>query len=175
MARFDHLPEEARRLAQVAAVIGRTFPVQVLERVSGGTAGELERSLAVLLRAEFIRELRRRPQLVYTFKHGLLHEAALSTLMPARRQELYGLVAAVFEELYGGSRDENLELLAYYYARSRDFAKACRYLELAGEKAASVNATAQALELWRRARQLATQLKDVEAERRIDARLASLS
>src|SRR6185437_997359 len=115
--------------------------------------------------------LRRSPQLVYTFKHGLLHEAALSTLTPARRQELYGSVAAVFEELYAASRDVNLEMLAYYYARSRDFAKACRYLELAGEKAASLNATAHAHELWQRALKLANQLDDTAAEHRLAARL----
>lgn len=172
MARMDHLPEEARRLAQVAAVVGRTFPALVLERVSG--SAEFESALSMLLRSQFIRELHRYPQLVYTFKHGLLHEAALSTLTPARRQELYGRVAAVFEEIYAASRDEYLEMLAYYYARSRDFAKAREYLELAGEKAASVNATAQALELLRRARKLAVQLGDGAAEQRIAKRLEQL-
>ncbi len=32
-ARIDRLPEEAKRMLQVAAVIGRKFPVKVLERV----------------------------------------------------------------------------------------------------------------------------------------------
>lgn len=35
MARIDRLPEEARRTLRVAAVIGRQFPVHVLERVLG--------------------------------------------------------------------------------------------------------------------------------------------
>ena len=47
-----------------------------------------------------ITELRRFPELVYAFKHGLLQECALSTLPPARREELYGVVAAAFEDLY---------------------------------------------------------------------------
>jgi class 3 adenylate cyclase len=37
LARIDRLPEEARRVLRVAAVIGRTFPVSVLERVSSDT------------------------------------------------------------------------------------------------------------------------------------------
>ncbi len=173
MARIDRLPEEARRLAQVAAVVGRAFPAAVLERASGRP--EFESALSVLLRAQFIRELRRDPQLIYIFKHGLLQEAALSTLTPARRQELYGRVAAVFEELYAASRDENLEILAHYYAQSRDLPKACEYLELAGEKAASLNATDRARELWERARKLAAQLGDSAAEERIAARVSALS
>jgi predicted ATPase len=171
MSRMDRLSEAARRLAQVAAVIGRTFPAQVLEQVSGSE--DYDSGLPVLLRAQFILELHRSPQLVYTFKHGLLHEAALSTLTPARRQEIYGSVAAVFEELYAESRDVNLEMLAYYYARSRNFAKACRYLELAGEKAASVNAVAHAQELWQRALKLARELGDADAEQRLSARARS--
>ena len=172
MARIDHLPEEARRLAQVAAVVGRAFPADVLQRASEMT--EFSSALSVLLRAQFIRELRRDPQLVYTFKHGLLQEAALSTLTPAWRQELYGKVAAVYEDLYAASRDEYLEVLAHYYARSRNLRKACEYLELAGEKAASLNATERARELWERALKVAAKLTDPAAKARIGERLLRL-
>lgn len=165
MARIDHLPEEARRLAQIAAVVGRTFSAAVLERVYGSE--ECERGLSVLLRAQFVRELSRYPQLVYSFKHGLLQEAALSTLTSARRRELYGTVAAVFEELHAASRDEHLELLAYYYARSQNLPKALEFLELAGARAASLNAMPQAHDLWERARKVAEQLHDPAAEQRI--------
>jgi predicted ATPase len=135
---------------------------------------EFSSALSVLLRAQFIRELRRDPQLVYTFKHGLLQEAALSTLTPAWRQELYGKVAAVYEELYAASRDEYLEVLAHYYARSRNLRKACEYLELAGEKAASLNATERARELWERALKVAANLTDPAAKARIGERLLRL-
>ncbi len=37
LARIDQLPEEAKRSLRIAAVIGRQFPVRVLERVAGGT------------------------------------------------------------------------------------------------------------------------------------------
>ena len=36
LARIDRLPGPARRVLRVASVIGRTFPVSVLERVAGG-------------------------------------------------------------------------------------------------------------------------------------------
>ena len=93
---------------------------------------------------------------------------------PARLQELYGRVAAVFEELYAGARDEYLEVLASYYARSRDLKKALEYLERAGARAASLDANEQAVELWTRARQIAGRLEDEQAEQRIAERLAAL-
>ncbi|MGB2953922.1 MAG: adenylate/guanylate cyclase domain-containing protein [Gaiellaceae bacterium] len=173
MARIDHLPDEARRLAQIAAVVGRTFPARVLEHVCGRE--DFERGVSVLLRAQFIRELGRYPELVYTFKHGLLQEAALSTLTPARREELYERVAAVFEELYAAAREEYLDVLAYYYTRSKNLAKALEYLEKAGERAASLDATSQAVDLWTRARKLAAQLGDTTTEGRIAGQLERLA
>jgi class 3 adenylate cyclase len=170
LARIDQLDEGARRLAQVAAVVGRTFPVRVLERLAGGDA--FERDLSVLLRAQCVREVRRYPELVYAFKHGLLREAAFSTLTRPRREELYARVAAVFDDLYAGSRDEHLELLAHYYARSDNLEKALEYLERAGARAASLDANTQAVQLWDRAKKVAERLGDANAERRISDRLA---
>jgi class 3 adenylate cyclase len=172
VARIDQLAEGPRRLVQVAAVVGRSFPARVLERVRG--RDDFERDLAVLVRTQFVRELRRYPELEYTFKHGLVQEAALSTLTPSRRQELYGQVAAAFEELYAGSRDDYFEILAYYYARSQNLPKALEYLEKAGERVAALSGNVQAIELWTRARMVASRLKDTSAERRITARLDSL-
>jgi len=179
LARIDMLDEGARRLAQIAAVVGRTFPVRVLERVAAqdGQDGQdsFERALSVLLRAQCVREVSRYPELVYAFKHGLLREAALSTLTPTRREELYERVAVVFDDLYAASRDEHLELLAYYYARSPNLEKALEYLEQAGARAASLDANTQAVELWGRARKVAQRLGDSSAERRITDRLNPLS
>ena len=36
LARIDQLPDEAKRSLRIAAVIGRQFPVRVLERVAEG-------------------------------------------------------------------------------------------------------------------------------------------
>jgi predicted ATPase len=40
MARIDRLPEEARRTLQIASVIGRRFPLKVLESVMAGMEQE---------------------------------------------------------------------------------------------------------------------------------------
>lgn len=150
LARIDRLPEGARRLVQVAGVVGRTFPVRVLERAVD--ADDLDGDLTTLLRAELVREVRRYPELECAFRHALLQQAALSTLTAGRRRELYGRVAAAFEELYVASLDDHLERLAHYYAQAEDRAKAIEYLELAATRQDGLGATEQAARLRERAR-----------------------
>ena len=173
LARIDRLPAEPRRLVQVAAVIGRSFPERVLEHVTH--ADDLEAQLAVLLRADIIRELRRYPEPEYVFRHGLLRQACLAALPAARRKELYGQVAAAFEALYASSLDDYLDVLANYYSRSSDLDKALDYLERAGERAASLDAPQQAAGLWERAVKVAERLEDPDAAQRVQGRIAQLN
>jgi class 3 adenylate cyclase len=169
VARIDRLSPDARSVVQVASVVGRTFPMRVLERVAG--SADLEASLAVLLRADLIREERRYPELEYTFKHGLLQDAALSTLPPATQGDLAGRVTEAYEELFPGSIEDHLELLAHYALQARDWPRALSYLERAGEKASARGGNEHAAEMWRRAKKVAGRLGDREAGARLDERL----
>jgi predicted ATPase len=169
VARIDRLAAGPRRLAQEAAVIGRTFSVPVLKKVADSE--DVDAELAGLLRADVVRELRRYPQLECTFKHGLLQEAALSTLTSARLRELYGKVGRAFEEQFADVVEDQLETLAFYFYRSDDQRKALDYLERAAAKADSTGVRAQAVELWERARKVAIALGDTDAERRASERL----
>jgi predicted ATPase len=129
VARIDRLPGEVRRLAQIASVIGRTFQVRLLERVAGEDA--VKDGLPVLLRSEVVREVRRYPELECTFRHGLLQEAALNTLTPTRRRELYGEIGRAYEALFPDAVEEHVDHLAFLFYRSDDHAQAVQYLERA--------------------------------------------
>jgi predicted ATPase len=150
LARIDRLPDGARQLVQVAAVVGRNFPVRVLE--TAADTDDLDGDLTTLLRAEVVREVRRYPELECAFPHALLQQAALSTLTAGRRRELYGRVAAAFEELYDASLDDHLERLAHYYAQAEDRAKAIEYLGRAASRLDALGAPEQAARLRERAR-----------------------
>ena len=91
------------------------FKVSVLAQAA---KGETRDGLRGLLRAEIVREVRRYPELVCAFRHGLLQEAALSTLTSASRRELYRRVASAFEQVYAGSLDDHRERLAHYHAQA---------------------------------------------------------
>lgn len=173
LARIDRLPRGARRLAQTAAVIGRSFPLAVLDRVA--ETDDLEADLAPLLRADIIREVQRYPEPAYAFRHGLLREASLAALPSARRRELYRAVGAAFERQYADSTDDHLEMLAHYYGRSDDLPRGLAYLERAGERASELDAAQRAGELWQRALRFAERLDDRAAEQRLRDRLARLA
>jgi predicted ATPase len=172
VARVDRLTPEARRLAHVAAVIGRTFPVRILELVAGEEA--VRDHLPALLRGEIVREVRRYPELECSFAHGLLQEAALSTLTPTRRRELYGQVGAAYEALFADSLEERAEQLAFLFYRSDDQGKALHYLERAAERAVLLDAREHAVDLYRRGRKAAGRLGDEGAQGRLSERLAAL-
>ncbi len=169
VARIDRLEPGARRLAQVAAVVGREFPVSVAAAVAG--TEDADRDVAELLRAEIVRELQRFPELECTFRHGLLQEAALSTLTPGSQRELYGLVGHAMEARLADQGDERLEQLAFYFYRSDETDKALDYLDRAAEHAVTVEAPARAEQLWNRARRLAEKAGDPERLEGIDAQL----
>ena len=152
VARIDRLPAGPRRLAQIAAAIGRDFPVAALEQVVGEST---RADLAVLLRAEIVREVRRYPELRCAFRRGLLQDAALTTLTPSSRSQLYARVASVFEELYANSLDDHLERLAHYHAQAGDVRSAVDYLERAAARASGLGADERATELRQRATKLA--------------------
>jgi predicted ATPase len=173
MARIAALPRDARRLAQVAAVFGRTFSPTVLAQVSA--LEDMERDLARLLRADIIRETRPIPDREYAFTHGLLQEAALSTLTRARRRELYRTVAAASEQAFADSLDDQLERLAFYHARGGDLPLALEYLERAANRATSLRAHTQSVDLWMRAAAVAEELDDGGAQLRIERRLSELT
>jgi class 3 adenylate cyclase len=169
VARIDRLEPDARRLAQVAAVVGREFPVSVAARVAGSR--DADRDIAALLRAEIVRELRRFPELECTFRHGLLQEAALSTLTPTSQRVLYGTVGHAMEAYLGERAEDRLEQLAFYFYRSEEHATALDYLDRAAQRAAELESLLRAEELWTRARRLAVRTDDAERVSAIDARL----
>ena len=116
VARIDRLPRAAREVCVTSPRRSvATFPV-------AGTGGDRPvatsvRSMTSLLRAEIVRETRRYPVFECSFTHGLLHDAALSTVTSTRKRELYARVASAFESLYADSLDDHAERLAHYHAR----------------------------------------------------------
>lgn len=173
VARIDRLPPGPRQLVQVAAVVGREFPVRVVERASGSE--NVQEDLAVVLRSDLVREVRRFPDLVCAFRHGLIQEAALETLTGDHLRNLNGRVAAAYEALFAGSLDDHVEVLAYHYYRSDDQSKALAYLERAADRALARDDRGEAAELIRRAHKVAGRLGDTREERRLSDRLTALS
>ena len=87
-------------------------------------------------------------RLRYAFTHSLLQEAARSTLLRERRQELHGLVAQAIETLDPKTAAEHPELLAQHFAEAGMFGRAADCWLAAGLNVAKTWAKVEAANMF---------------------------
>jgi predicted ATPase/class 3 adenylate cyclase/Tfp pilus assembly protein PilF len=136
MARFDRLPESARHLLQKAAVLGYTFPVDILKHIAGVDANDVDTHLDLLVIRQFLIPEPSDNGHVYTFRHTLIQEAVYATLLKRDRQRFHLQVAQAIEASDAWLLGERIEVLAYHYAESTSPEKAIPHLIAAAENAA---------------------------------------
>jgi adenylate cyclase len=112
-ARIDHLDEQARRVLQYAAVIGREAPLKILEAVTGLPSPELTDALDRLRRADLLRELALDPG-VHAFSHPLVQETCYGALLRERRRGIHADVAGIMKQHFTDRKEERASLLAYH-------------------------------------------------------------
>jgi adenylate cyclase len=154
-ARIDRLPESAKRVLQVAAVLGREFPLPLLEAVvldGVDLAGEL----ATLVRAELLGEVALFPERRYRFVHNLVQQVAYQGLLVKSRAELHARAGRALEALYAERPEEALHELVRHFSRSPERERALRYLVLAGDRARDLFAYDDAAASYRQALEVAT-------------------
>jgi len=136
-SRIDRLRPVEKQLLQTLAVIGREFPLPLIQRVAHSSEGALEAMLSSLQSADFINEEPAFPDIKYTFKHALTQEVAYNSLLAERRQLIHQQIAEAMESWYAERVADHYKELALHYSRSGNALKAVEYLRLAGEQAAS--------------------------------------
>jgi class 3 adenylate cyclase/tetratricopeptide (TPR) repeat protein len=167
-SRIDGLEPDERRLVQDAAVLGKTFVVGALAAVSGRPAGEVEPLLESLARKEVLfleADPRSAVRGQYGFLQDLVRHVAYETLSRRDRKARHLTAAAYFEESWGGREQEIVEVVASHYLTAFELdpdaddaselrAKARETLTRAGERAASLGASAEAAVLFARGAEL---------------------
>lgn len=114
MARLDRL-SPIKEVAQIGAAIGREFTYGLLAAVAPMGGHALDEALAQLAAAELVFVRGQPPEATYIFKHALLQDAAYSSLLRARRQQLHARIAQVLEEKFPDTPARQPELLAHHY------------------------------------------------------------
>ncbi len=144
MARLDRLGA-AKEIAQLGATIGREFAYILVKAISKLEDGLLIERLKKLVSAEMLLENGKVPNMMYTFKHALIQEAAYSSLLKKRRQEFHQRIVETLEIDFPELMKTNPELMAHHCSEGGLLEKAIPYWRRAGELAVSKSAHQEAI------------------------------
>lgn len=144
LARLDRLPEMSKSIAQLAAVIGRDFSFDILEKVAGYQDKNLYQVLTPLLQAQMVTQRKAPPNAEFTFKHALFRDAAYEAILKSDLVDIHHRIGTIIEEDYPGVAQLNPELLARHFTEGQDYEKAVQYRLAAGKKASQSSANTEA-------------------------------
>jgi tetratricopeptide (TPR) repeat protein len=170
MARLDRL-SPVKEVAQIGAAIGREFTYDLLAAVAPSTGPQLDEALKQLAAAELVYVRGLPPDATYIFKHALLQDAAYSSLLRARRQQLHARISAALEEKFPDIATRRPELLAHHYEAAGLDARAKTYWRRAGELAMAGSHYAEADSHFAAALALVRKEPAAEARQREEAEL----
>lgn len=149
MARLERLGE-AMDVAQAAAVQGQFFSSEILGIVTRLDDESLAKSLKLLLHAGLIVP-QDKTGILYKFKHALVKEVAVQSLVKNRRRALNLAVAKTIESEKLEHVPHEKDLLGHYYEQAGEFKIASQCFLLAGRESAKKSANVEALNQLRKA------------------------
>jgi DNA-binding CsgD family transcriptional regulator len=146
LERLRPFDETERRIVAHAAVIGRSFGIELL-------AATLETEprflLPALRRARDFQLVEEVNSSQFRFRHGLTREAIYGEFLGAELEPRHRTIALAIESAPPERR--SLEALAYHWWAAKDAANAVRYNERAGDAAADIHAHEDAIAFYERA------------------------
>ncbi len=144
VARLERLSEPARRCADVAAVVGPEFDIELVGGVLGWVEAEIVGALDELLERQLVREASNRARFSYVFSHQLVRVAAYARIDAERRRRYHLLVGRAMEAL-DAAPEENLAVeLAGHWEGGHSFARAAACWLQAAERALLAHAPDEA-------------------------------
>ena len=173
MARLDRLGP-AKEIGQIGSAIGREFSHALLAAVVGKSKVELASALDRLIVAGLLFRFGVPPDATYLFKHALVQDAAYSTLLRSRRQQLHGRIATTLESQFPEIAAGQPEIVARHYTEAVLSDAAIDWWSKAGELALRRSAFAEAVVHLDRAIGLAEGLVDNPAHRLRKLRLQTV-
>jgi DNA-binding NarL/FixJ family response regulator len=149
LERLRPLPEADRRIIAQAAVIGRTFDLQLLAET---LASDVESLLPALQRARDVQLVQELRPTQFRFRHALTREMIYAGFLGAQLRPLHRTIALALERV--PDQERLLDGLAYHWWAAGDAEHAARYNELAGDHAGRVHAHEDAIAFYQRAADL---------------------
>ncbi|MCC7054357.1 MAG: diguanylate cyclase [Gemmatimonadaceae bacterium] len=135
-ARIDRLSETARQHLTVAAVVGRTFDVDLVLSAGDMSEDELLDAIDEGVAAHVLESAGDRAADRYSFSHGLIGDAIRRRVNRRRLARMHGLVATAMEALH----PDAVSAIAAHFDAAGNGEKAYEYAMRAAERAVAVYA-----------------------------------
>jgi class 3 adenylate cyclase/predicted ATPase len=173
MERLDRVAP-SRRVAHIAAVIGREFSNDLLSAASQIDEGDMQSALSLLEEADIIYRVGISPFVRFAFKHVLLRDAIYDSLLRSKRQQIHADIAAILKRDFSELAESQPEVLAYHYQEAGNHQLAIRCWLESGQRALSRSANVEAIANFRKALQLLNVLPETpeRTKQEIDIQLA---
>ena len=153
--RLTNLSEECNKVLSIAAVIGREFRLDVLEKVAGITGDAMYQVLEEAKGAAIVEERSAvGAAITYRFAHAFFRQTLYEEIIAPRRIRLHQQVAQTLEKNYASRLTEHAVELAEHFSYSPDLSdlgKAVEYGEMAAQRAMNVYDYGEAVRLLERA------------------------
>ena len=156
--RLTRLSEECNRVSAIAAVIGREFRLDVLQRVADVPEEEL---FGALEEARGVGILEERSAVgsgvSFRFAHAFFRQTLYEEMFAPRRIRLHQQVGRALEEVHAGRQREHAAAMAEHFTQStdrEDLQKALDYGVMAAERSMAVYAHGEASRLLEQALQV---------------------
>jgi tetratricopeptide (TPR) repeat protein/ribosomal protein L40E len=174
--RLSGLSESCNRVLSIAAVIGRDFQMEVLQKVAGMGDDEIFGALEEARKAAVIEERTGAGAKVsYRFAHAFFRQTLYEETIAPRRIRLHQQVARALEEIYNNRLEQYAAELAEHFSYSSDRAdleKAVSYGEMAAKRATDVYSYGEAARLLEQALKVQEVLDPEHKLKRCDLLLA---
>jgi class 3 adenylate cyclase/tetratricopeptide (TPR) repeat protein len=152
-ARIDRLEENAKKVLEIASVVGREISISILDFVTGLATPELSEAAQHLRQAELLYDVPPFEQRLVAFRHPLIQEVAYRSLLHERRREFHSKVALAIETLFKDHAGERASLLAYHLEQAGENLKAAQQ-NMRAAIWVGANDPSQALRSWKKVREL---------------------
>ena len=158
----------AKEIAQLAAVFGREFSVDIMEAISGLPYEELSLRLTQLIESGLLALKGEPPYVIMYFKHALMQEEAYQLLLKSKRQIYHGQIASVIEAEFPDFTRVNPGFLAYHYTQAESWEKAIHYWQKAGALALEKSTQIEGIDFFRKGLSLLEYIPDAEKRDRME-------
>lgn len=150
-SRIARLSANARAVAEIAAVAGQAFNIEVVRQVSGLDPSLVNDGMNELLDRAIIRDAGSRSRFDYAFSHHLIADAIYQSIDAPARTRRHARAAVVLERSVGEGRDEIARDLAFHFELGGLPEQATGWYGIAARRAANLFANEEALEFAEKA------------------------